>query len=161
MRERLLSSKKRRKGDGPNMACIISAPKTSRRAEAALRLEAPYNCLLVTGVNSAGTIADVEMYQLDDVASEAFHKWMRTEQEPEYRVIFKDGNGAALYQEVMKPAFCQCYELQRGRFACVKFAPWCVRRYNGDILCAGEWRKVNIPREVQPNVRSITVEQLQ
>lgn len=29
------------------------------------------------------------------------------------------------------------------------------------MMSVGEWRTVNVPREVQPNVRSITVEQIQ
>lgn len=162
MRERVQSSKKRRKGEGPNMVCTITAPRVDRRLpQGPLRLEAPYNCLLVTGINAAGTIAEGEMYQLDDAARAAFKQWERNEKGPQYRVIFKGEDGSALYQESMKASFCDCYEVQAGILPrSIMFAPWSMRGRNS-VMSVGEWRTVNVPREVQPNVRSITVEQIQ
>ena len=32
---------------------------------------------------------------------------------------------------------------------------------SNSVMSVGDWRTVNVPREVQPNVRSITVEQIQ
>ena len=162
MRERMQSSKKHRKGEGPNMVCSISAPRVKgRSAQGPLRLEQPYNCLLVTGINSAGTMVECEMYQLDDAARSAFGQWVRYEKGPQYRVIFKGEDGSALYQETMKASFCDCYEVSGGfNPRSIMFAPWSLRGHNS-VMSVGEWRTVNVPREVQPNVRSITVEQIQ
>lgn len=162
MRERLQSPKKHRKGEGPNMACSITAPRMKGKlAHSPIYLEQPYNCLLVTGINSAGTMVECEMYQLDDAARAAFKQWERYEKGPQYRVIFKGEDGSALYQESMKASFCDCYEVQAGILPrSIMFAPWSMRGRNS-VMSVGEWRTVNVPREVQPNVRSITVEQMQ
>lgn len=162
MRARMQSPQKHRKGEDPNMVCTITAPRVDRRSpQGPLRLEAPYNCLLVTGINAAGTIAECEMYQLDDAARAAFKQWKRYEKGPQYRVIFKGEDGSALYQESMKASFCDCCEVQAGILPrSIMFAPWSMRGRNS-VMSVGEWRTVNVPREVQPNVRSITVEQIQ
>ena len=162
MRERMQSNKKHRKGEGPNMVCSITAPRVKgRMAHSPLHLEQPYNCLLVTGINPSGTMVECEMYQLDDAARSAFGQWVRYEKGPQYRVIFKGEDGSALYQETMKASFCDCYDLSGGfNPRTVMFAPWSLRGRNS-VMSVGEWRTVNVPREVQPNVRSITVEQIQ
>lgn len=144
-----------------SVARTITAPKAKgKRGGDTLPVAKPYNCLLVTGLNASGTIAEVEMYQLDDAALSAFGSWNYHETRPEFRVVFKGENGTALYQETMNSAFGVCYDLRGGRPPSkVIFAPWLIHGHN-DRLCVGEWRNVEVPRDVQPSVKSITVEQI-
>jgi len=132
------------------------------RVPDALRLEKPYNVLLVTGVSPSGAVAEVEMYQLDDAAYHGVLKeWARKgagrSRKVEYRVLFKDETEKVVYQVAMRPAYTDCYGVRRDE---AYFAPWFVLGFGNLAASSWQWRSVAVPREVQPLVRSITVEQL-